>query len=279
MKSYLIRNNTKALFALLRDWSAIALIVWLNTVYPSIYLYLPSIWLIGAFQFALSESMLHEAAHHNLFAQKQWNYRLEFLYAYPFFRTVRQFRAEHLVHHNRLVKEPDRLVEDYQHFGLFGQKPKLFFIWFIKPITGYAGFYYFSTIRLKPFKQDGWKICLFWAVILSVFIVTGKLIFLLKFWIIPMFWSCYSYLYWSEISDHFNTISGTRSNISIWTNFITHNNGYHYIHHKYPTIPWFRLKKAYRELTPDEGDVSRGFLHTYRQMVTNQPVSVKESSN
>jgi fatty acid desaturase len=270
MKKYLVRDNTRAVAALLRDWGAIILVCWLNILYPSIYLYLVSVWIIGAFQFALSEPLLHEAAHHNLFVRKKLNHRMQFLYAYPFFRTVSQFRTEHFTHHSRLGTEQDHLVADYRRMGLSGKKTNLFFIWFIKPVIGFAALNYLRTISLKPFRKDGWKIVVFWVIILAVFISLGKIIWVVKFWLVPMVWCSYSYLYWSEISDHYNTVTGTRSNFNPITNFVTHNNGYHFIHHKYPTIPWFRLKRAYRELTPGEGDISKGFLDTYRQMSVNR---------
>ena len=34
----------------------------------------------------------------------------------------------------------------------------------------------------------------------------------------------------------------------------------------YPTIPWYRLPEAHNALCKGEGDVSCGFIDTYRQM-------------
>jgi len=270
MKEYLVRDNRKAALAIARDWAAIFLIAWANIEYNTLYLYIPSVWLIGGFQFAIGESLLHEAVHHNLFRQKKLNYRLEFLYALPFFRTVRQFRNEHIVHHNSLGRKEDQLVEDYQQLGLYKNNINFFYTWFIKPVLGFAAYYYVRTISLRPFGKEGWKILVFWIAVLAVFLATGKMLWLLKFWIIPLWWSCYSYLYWSEISDHFYTRTGTRSNLNVLTNLVTHNNGYHYVHHKYPTIPWFRLKRAYHDLLPAAGDISKGLIDTYRQIVHNK---------
>ncbi|NIG54375.1 fatty acid desaturase [Chitinophaga sp. Cy-1792] len=273
MKEYLIHNNTKAVLAITRDWSVIFLVAWLNIRYPSIYLYLPSVWLIGAFQFAIGESLLHEASHHNLFRQKRLNYYLEFLYALPFFKTVEQFRHEHLVHHSRLGKMEDHLVEDYRKMGLFNPRYHFAYIWFIKPLIGLPGIHYIRTISLRPFKS-GWKIIAFWAVVVALFAISGKLLWLVKFWLFPLYWSGAAYLYWSEISDHFHTVSGTRTNINAFTNMVTHNNGYHYIHHKYPTIPWFRLPEAYVKLAPIQSDITTGFFETYRQIVRNKSAHI-----
>lgn len=270
MKEFIIRNNTKAILAICRDWGAILLIAWVNVQWNNMWLYLPSVWLIGAFQFALGESMLHEASHHNLFRQKRLNYRLQFCYALPFCRTVGRYRAEHLIHHNSLGRKDDQLVADYKQQGLLKPRINLFYIWFIRPLTGYVALYNFRAFTLKPFRTEGWKIVLFWAVVLLLFGLTGKLLWVVKFWIIPFVWSFSAYLYWSEISDHFHTVTGTRSSLNPFTNFITHNNGFHYVHHKYPTIPWFLLPEAYDKLAPGQGDISSGFMDTYRQIRQNR---------
>ncbi|MCW3465325.1 fatty acid desaturase family protein [Chitinophaga nivalis] len=266
LKSYLRPNTFYSLLVIARDWIAIVLIAALNIRYPSIWLYIPSVWLIGAFQFALGESMLHDASHHTLFARKSWHYRLDFLYALPFWITVKEYRKEHLVHHSYLGKDKDRLVTDYRKLGFQEPVRHLFWLWFLKPVTGFAGLFYIHQLTLKPFKSSGIRILIFWAVIVTGFALMQRLDILLLYWVVPYVWCFYSYLYWSEVSDHFHTETGTRSNLNPLSNLITHNNGYHYLHHKYPTIPWFRLPDAYNDFGKGEGDISGGFLDTYRQM-------------
>jgi fatty acid desaturase len=268
IKYYLRPNSYYSFLAILRDWLMIGCIVWLNVHYQSIWLYIPSVWLIGAFQFALGESMLHDAAHHTLFTKKSLHYHLEFLYSLPFFWTVKHYRKEHLVHHSYLGKPKDRLVDEYEEFGFNTPGRNFFWLWMIKPITGYAGYHYLKEITLERFRNGGIKIILFWAIIIISFAVLQQLQLLVLYWLVPYFWSYYSYVYWSEVSDHYNTSSGTRSNLNPITNFITHNNGYHYLHHKYPTIPWFQLPATYKRLGKGEGDISYGFLDTYRQIRT-----------
>ena len=60
-------------------------------------------------------------------------------------------------------------------------------------------------------------------------------------------------------------------------NFFHHNAGYHYIHHEYPTIPWYNLPKAHKALCPPEADISYGFFDTYRQM--KNPITQKVLKN
>lgn len=266
-KEWLRPNSFYSFIGILRNWIIIALIIWLNTHYWSIWLYIPSVWLIGGFQFTLGECMLHSASHYTLFSKKEWHYRFEFLYSLPFFTTVKQYRKEHLKHHSHLGKPgKDALVADYEKFGFSKPGRNFFWLWFVKPVIGYAGYFYLRKITLKPFRSSGLRILIFWAVILTCFSILHLTPIILLYWIIPMVWCQYSYLYWSEVSDHFNTRTGTRSNLNRVVNWITHNNGYHYMHHKYPTIPWFKLPETHKQLGDKDGDISYGFIDTYKQI-------------
>ena len=94
---------------------------------------------------------------------------------------------------------------------------------------------------------------------------------LLFYWMVPFLWSFSCFYYWSEIGEHYNTKSGSRSDVRFLKNFFHHNGGYHYIHHKYPAIPWYRLPQAHKALGSENTDISHGFFDTYRQMKT--PIS------
>jgi fatty acid desaturase len=266
-KEWLRPNSYYSLFGILRNWIVIAAIIWLNIHYWSIWLYIPSVWIIGGFQFTLGECMLHNASHYTLFTKKAWHYRLEFLYSLPFFTTVKLYRKEHLRHHSYLGKpDKDNLIADYEKFGFGKPGCNFFWLWFIKPVIGFPGYFYVRKLTLRPFRGSGIRILIFWTVILSCFAIFHLTYIILLFWIVPWFWCHYSFLYWSEVSDHFHTRTGTRSNLNPITNLLTHNNGYHYMHHKYPTIPWFKLPETYEQLCHGEGDISHGFIDTYRQM-------------
>ncbi|ATB40900.1 fatty acid desaturase [Cystobacter fuscus] len=264
-QQFVQRSNLRGFLAIGRDWAAIAAVITVALWLDRWYLYPVAAWLIGAFQFALSEALLHEASHYNLFRKRSWNDRLEFLYGLPFFCTVAQMRAEHLVHHRRLGMPEDQLVADYRALGLDRPGVNMFWIWFVRPVLGFAGAYYCGVLSLRPWKE-GRKIVAFWAVVLLICAALGVLHLLVLYWLIPFFWSCQSYLYWSEITDHYRTRTGIRSNLSPITNFLHHNNGFHYTHHHYPTIPWYLLPKATEALFPGQGDICHGFLDTYRSL-------------
>jgi len=48
------------------------------------------------------------------------------------------------------------------------------------------------------------------------------------------------------------------------------NEEYHFVHHKYPAIPFYNLPSAHDALTPSGGDISLCSLDTYRQIRGSQ---------
>ncbi|MCF4968511.1 fatty acid desaturase family protein [Nostoc sp. CMAA1605] len=272
---FIERNNIKSLLALLRDWIAILLIIAFSIWSDNIVVYLVSIWIIGLFQFALGEAMLHEAVHDNLFTEKSWHEKLEFIYGLPFLRTIHYYRKHHFDHHKYLWSEGDYVPEDYEILGLNKQNKNVFFIMFIKPFFGLS-LYYFLVEVLYPFIQDIWtfnslktsyKRYLFWIIVILGFSWSGHLDILFLYWFVPLSWCFSSYSIFSEVQQHFNTYSGTRSLVNPFYDFLFHNGGYHYVHHLCPTIPWYKLAEAHQALCADNPDISHGIIDTYRQLL------------
>lgn len=273
IKNFSRVNSWKSILALTRDWSAITLITLVSIKVNHWLFYIPSIYLIGVFQFALCESMLHEAAHYHLFKRKQINHYMEIFYGLPFFTTVAQFQAEHQSHHAHLGTSEDHLVENYHSIGLFQENPNIFWLWFIKPIIGFAAYYFTICLTLRPWRE-GIKIVIFWLILLSVCFYFHILHFLLWYWIIPFLFVSRALLYWSEVADHYNTTSGTRSRLNPVFNWLMHNNGYHYIHHRYPSVTWFYLPQVHQmfcQNVEDVRDVSYGFFDTFSQLKQKLP--------
>ncbi|MFQ5476228.1 MAG: fatty acid desaturase family protein [Nitrosopumilus sp.] len=269
-QSFVQRSNLRGFTALIFDWGVIfgtiAFSVWMNDW----IVYLISVWIIGAFQYAIGESLFHEASHFNLFKTKKLNDYLEWVYAVPFFVDMNQYRTEHLDHHYKPGTKFDHIVRDYEIHGLNNPKQNLFWMWFIKPITGYAGLFYLRyAIQLNPLKSSI-KFAILWVPIISIFWYFDSLHLLVMYWFVPFLWSFASFFYWAEISEHNNTKSCCRSDVGFLKNLFHHNGGYHYVHHMYPTIPWYKLREAHKALTPESIDVADGFIDVYRQMKKNQ---------
>jgi fatty acid desaturase len=225
-------------------------------------------------QFALAEAVLHEASHYNLFRSRHLHHRLQFLYAWPFMQTMNDYQAEHLAHHKYLMTERDQTSVDYKMYGLAKREPNLFFIWFIKPFTFYPTWHYLRHGNAALDRANWLPLGLFWIAVGGLFVALGQAQYFLLYWIVPLLWVYPILNYWSEIEEHYNTSDGSRSNLSRVINFLTHNEGYHTVHHRYPTIPFYNLPKAHAAFVGDESDISRGFLDTYRQLQAKRPEHV-----
>lgn len=272
-QDFVERSNFRGFLALILDWLSIFGVITISIWLDNWIVYLASVWVIGALQFSIGESLLHEASHYNLFKTKKLNDYLEFAYALPFFGDMHQYRSFHLDHHYKRNTDEDHIVEDYELRGLDKPGRNMFWLWFIKPIIGYAGYFYLRYIMsFKPFKSS-MKFLAFWTPVILICWHFEILDVLLLYWFVPFLWSFTSFFHWSEVGKHYNAKSDTRSDVSFLKNFFHHNAGYHYIHHKYPTIPWYNLKKAHKALCPPEADISHGFLDTYRQM--KKPITQK----
>jgi len=262
---FVSRSDWRAGLALLRDYLLIIGVAILSEHIGSWVFYFLAIWLIGLVQLGLGETLTHEACHFNLFKTRRLNHWSQLLCCFPFGFSLNDYRREHMEHHRLLNTNLESLHQDYRHHGLLDEDRNMVWLWFFKPVLGYATFAYLRSLVTLVTVKSAPHILLFWLALLGVSAWGGWLDALLLYWVVPMLWCYASFFYWSEIEDHFNTRTGTRSNIG-WTNWLTHNNGYHAIHHRYPRIPWYRLKEAHNALGRDSIDISRGFWDTFRQI-------------
>ena len=273
-KEFIERNTLRGLRAVCRDWLVIAGAISLSIYIEHWAVWVASVWVIGIMQFALAEAVLHEASHYNLFRSRHLHHRLQFLYAWPFMQTMNDYQAEHLAHHKYLMTERDQTSVDYKMYGLAKREPNLFFIWFIKPFTFYPTWHYLRHGNAALDRANWLPLGLFWIAVGGLFVALGQAQYFLLYWIVPLLWVYPILNYWSEIEEHYNTFDGSRSNLSRVINFLTHNEGYHTVHHRYPTIPFYNLPKAHAAFVGDESDISRGFLDTYRQLQAKRPEHV-----
>ena len=122
--------------------------------------------------------------------------------------------------------------------------------------------------------QSGATALAAWAVVIAGAAYFSLWRELILYWLIPYMFVFSTLNYWSEVGDHFR-VSGatTRSDLNWFVNtFVSHNIGYHALHHKYSSIPWFHLPAAYRahkaEITEQ---VSRGYWETFAQILAYRP--------
>lgn len=259
------RDGRKAVLAILRDGMAIAATIAFSVAIGNPLVTVACLWVIGAFQYALGDALLHEGAHGNLFQDRKLNDRLDVLYGLPFLRTMASFKTEHLRHHGQLGRDGDYLVRDYREFGLDGPHSPVV-VWFLRPLLGWPAWYYLRRIAHYP-PACLRRLALAWGGAVALAAVAGVLPQFLLYWVLPLLWCRYAYFYWSEIADHHNTRGGTRTRLNRLVNWIQHNKGYHAAHHRFPAVPWFNLPAAHDELDgADPDDLSGGPLDTWRQI-------------
>lgn len=265
-REFVERSTVRGLMAISRDWIFILTVAGLSIFLDHWLAWLVAVLFIGVMQFSLAEAILHEAAHYNLFRSRRMHHWLQFLYAWPFLQTLGDYRAEHLNHHQHLMTDRDQTWIDYRLYGLNAKHPNVFYIWFIKPFTLFPTWFFLRHGNALLNRATWLPLGIFWGSVGGVFLVLGQIHLLLLYWFTPLLLVYPIVNYWSEIEEHYNALSGSRSNLNRMVNFLTHNEGYHSVHHKHPSIPFYNLPKAHRALTSDCGDVSFGFFDTYRQI-------------
>lgn len=262
---FIDRSNWRGGLALFRDWSIIVTAILVSLHINNFYFYLFSIVIIGCCQFAIGDALLHEACHGHLFKSKWLNENLSFLYAEPFFYTLLIYRESHLPHHLYFESDKDPSRGLYKQLGM-QEKSRSFYLQFFKICLGRASlvhldyFIYWYPIHLP------WRVILFWLPVLVSFYSFGGIYILILYWIIPYIFIFPVLLYWNIIVNHYSTETGTRTLVNPLSNFINHNNGYHYIHHLCPAIPWYKLEAAYQILGSENTDVTKNFLDSFKQV-------------
>ncbi|MGH1336571.1 MAG: fatty acid desaturase family protein [Aureispira sp.] len=259
------RSNWRGFLTLSRDLFFLGAAWYLAAQWgESILLSIVLIGFIGAVQFALGESLLHEASHGNLFQTAWLNKLVGNLIAFSIFTTLKEWRQEHSTHHGHLLSEQDHLTHDYQAYQL-DQGIAPFQLWVARPLLGRVGFQWLRSEGLGLFKHLG--VFVGYSVVLLLVYYNNALGFFLLYWLLPLVWVYSSILYWSEITDHHLAASTTRTNTSFFWNFMFHNGGYHWVHHEYPFIPWYLLPTANQELKDVAVDQVSGWWGMYQVLV------------
>ncbi|KAI4116197.1 MAG: hypothetical protein LQ345_003345 [Seirophora villosa] len=239
------------------------------------------------------ENLVHEASHNNLFQSATSHRRLQFLYAFPVFRIVEDYRRSHLVHHKHLgdpQKDPDivRLFD----LGLdkLPERPTWYLLGL--PMTGFLTYEYLTTSFWEFWESStsrSTKLFYWTSVMLGVAYWDLYRIFL-AYYLVPFLVVLPVTRYWAEISEHLGldlhgNFGSSRTNIGILHQWYLnpHNDGYHAVHHLCSQVPFHLLPKAHASLMEASEEfgrkstISHGVLETFRQMKTAKTL-VKDTS-
>ncbi|MCY9530065.1 MULTISPECIES: fatty acid desaturase family protein [Paenibacillus] len=264
------RNNWYNFFAISYDWLIIAGGIYLAKAYPSWWMYLISLCLIGSRMRAF-DNLMHEASHILLFENRNLNKWMAcFFVAFPVFTSYTTYCKSHYMHHKHLWDpEYDPDTKRYALIGL--DKPqdsiKQFLIRHIlKPLTlTHVPKYIYGTIRVNILSKEeprSEKLAksIYWLTIIASSISFGFWKELLLFWFVPLLTTFQIFRYWAEMAEH----SGLKTDNELYASRNTfgnpierflihpHHDNFHLVHHLFPAVPHYNLKKAHIMLMEDE---------------------------
>jgi fatty acid desaturase len=270
MKSFMAIDDRLSVLIIAADYAitiAIALLA-IKAHHPLITIV--AVPLIAGRQVAFL-NLVHAAAHHSLFSKRRTNYSVDLFIGYPIFDAVRPYRSYHLLHHREFTrKDPDRF--DYLEERLEGHDDG----WWrrtweviIKPICGFDGIA-FVRATVDQARDNPWwalKLGAYWIVVVGTFWWAGWLSYLLLYWILPLVWLYPVFYNWAELSDHFAVKNEARNQRGLfYLLFIKGHEMYHAVHHRYPRIPFYRVRAAGRYLSSvgENIEETRGVLDFVR---------------
>ena len=292
-RPYRTRSGWKATEAIANNYVSIASCIAICEIYTQIHgtnlgstiLYIFTVSIIASRMRAL-ENLVHEASHNNLFATPALHQHLQFLYAFPVFRIVQDYRRTHLLHHKYLGdprKDPDILR--LFGIGLDRLPEKSFWDLFGLPITGFLTYEYITTTFLEFWRSSTCWLSKsgFWASILMILALQELLLQFIYYYLVPFLVILPVIRYWAEISEHLgldlrSCLGSSRTNIGFIHRWYLnpHNDGYHTVHHLCSQVPFYLLPRAHKQLMERSMDfagksvVSYGVRETFGQMMVNK---------
>jgi len=273
------RSDWRGVAAVAGEYLAAGGAVWAALTWPSWWSYALAVLVIGTRQYALAEALTHEAAHGNLCASRRLNDALGRLTTWPFFYVLSGYRRYHLEHHRVPLDDPENnIYEQYADWGLPDPAARLSrarAVWLFvgRPLLGVMAVHHgrtlLSNVRWDRDLVETWCMLGAWALACAAAWKLGLLEAVLLLWVVPQLLVVGTLDFWSETADHYRVRGAdTRSTLGPFLNrFVSHNIGYHALHHRYPGIPWFNLPRAYAALRPQlREQASTGYLQALRQI-------------
>ena len=294
-RSYHARSTWRALIAITSNYVVIACCIinaqWVsNTPFTGIAgsrCCYPLSTLLIASRMRAFENLVHEASHGNLFPSTSLHQHLQFLYAFPVFRVLDDYRRSHIVHHKHLGnpnKDPDlvRLIG----IGLHRIPENPFWYLFGLPMTGYFTYEY-SVTTFREFwhtSTSRWSKLAFWFAVLITVISTSTISTFTYYYIIPFMLILPIIRYWAEVAEHLgldlrSEFGSSRTNVGfLHTWFMNpHDDGYHAVHHLYSKIPFYLLSEAHQQLMEKSAAFSKASVVSYGLVETLQQVATQET--
>ncbi|MDB6145735.1 MAG: hypothetical protein JWP80_4779 [Pseudomonas sp.] len=268
IKSLYIYDNYHSLIAVGQSLFWISLGIYLAE--SSLYLIPLAVVLIGSRQRALA-TLLHEASHSALCQNKRLEKILgTYCSGYLIFQTWASYKRSHTLDHHHKLGDADR-DPDYQYYrssGVFQDSSKLRFAidHLVKPLLCLnilSSLRYLVVNRLIRCSNRGELLAVLLCQIvigLSLTMIVGAKGYIL-YWLLPYLTTFQAFTWFIELAEHYPMIAEAKIDLQATRNrfshpiehFFTamHGENFHLIHHLFPAIPYWNLKKAHRILLND----------------------------
>ncbi|MEO1262346.1 MAG: fatty acid desaturase family protein [Bacteroidota bacterium] len=252
-------------WAMFYNWAIIIGCIVLWAQFPSVWLYILAVIVIGARMHALA-ILMHDATHYRFMKNRKWNDLLSNIFTmYPIFTSIEKYRRNHLAHHQELNtdEDPDWVAKLGKRSFTFPQSRAQFLLMLSSYLILYQGIMdmmwflkrFGSDVSKRAKKEEPILIKIaFYLVLFSALTFLGWWKYFLMFWIVPWLSTFFMFQYIRSVSEHFgnltydNLLTSTRT---VKTNFIErfiiapHHVGYHLEHHLYPGVPFYNLPKLH----------------------------------
>jgi fatty acid desaturase len=243
-------------------------LIWLSVRYVWT---LPITFVLMGRAFAQFASLMHEAAHRLLFADKRTNDWVgRWLLGYPAFTSTDAYRRVHMAHHRDEFgpDEPDIALYAGYPIGRASMRRKL-----IRDATGRTGLKLMRQLLGNVRSSDRrsrrtvWKILAVQALLLGAAIASGH------WWLYPVLWLGPYLTVWRVINrlrsiaehggmqrskDRRQTTHSVRQHLLARFILVPYNIGWHLAHHVDSGVPFRNLPRFHRALT-DAGYVDSSF--------------------
>lgn len=247
------------LLYLLFNWLLIAVAIYIGSY--SYYLYPLSFFIIANRQFA-NYLIGHEGVH-GLIVKNEWlnNFISRYLCLFPVFVSFDTYRTYHLSHHEFLGThlDPDKSLYDFYPVDRKSFFKNLFWYSFtFKMIRDFVVYFtpFYALIKAKSWKKilqsDCLEYLLFNAVVLIVISLSGYLSYYVIFWIVPLILFIPYYYFVSALQhglihqeDEGNNSRNITGHPVMMEIFLPCSTNFHGVHHEYPNIAFYNLKKVY----------------------------------
>ena len=281
LRNFKRTNLLFAVFVALRDHFTIcaaAAIGLLFYYYASVWLWLPAnlvvCYVIARCQRGF-EAQVHDVCHYNWTRHTRLNDLLgNILVAQPSFNLIESYRDSHRYHHSHFgqMLDPDRLR--YEEFGI-EELDRESCLNYLKGMAAHLPTYtvsWWKMIGLSPkvlLPSLGWHLVFLILPLAAIFGWRSGLVIWAFYWLVPFMLILSVIRFIGEGGEHNYKASrtvfeGSNINQGLIPRLLiyAHGDGYHVIHHLFPSIPLHKLQRTHEFLiAADPHDYGLKYMH------------------